>query len=132
MSRAKVTAQMVGPVVLAVLLTVSGCGSESDPAADEPTPPTTGATPDQSQPSNQPNPCLGDPVGKQTPPNSAPQTDGYLGLTQPEAKQYATEQDQTIRIAGRDGECFALTMDYRDNRVNLYLEDGVVVAATIG
>jgi hypothetical protein len=67
-----------------------------------------------------------------TPPNSSPGTEGYLGLTQREAKKYATEQDQTIRIAGRDGECYALTMDYRDNRVNLYLEDDLVVAATIG
>ena len=67
-----------------------------------------------------------------TPPNSSPGTEGYLGLTLRAAKRFATEQDQTIRVAGRDGECYALTMDYRENRVNLYLEDDLVVAATIG
>jgi hypothetical protein len=118
--------------VMTVLLTLSGCGTNTEPAAGDPTPSTSAATPAQSEPSNQPNPCIGDPVGKQTPPNSGPETDGYLGLSTPEAKQYAAEQNQTIRIAGRDGECFALTMDYRDNRVNIYLENGVVVAAAIG
>ena len=67
-----------------------------------------------------------------TPPNSSPGTEEYLGLSLREAKIFAAEQDQTVRVAGRDGECYALTMDYRDNRVNVYLEDDLVVAATIG
>jgi hypothetical protein len=71
-------------------------------------------------------------MGTPTPPNSGPDTEGYIGLTQAEAKQYAAENDQTIRVAGRDGKCFPLTMDYRTDRVNLYLEDGVVIAAMIG
>ena len=44
----------------------------------------------------------------------------------------AQTEGQTVRIAGRDGECFALTMDYQDTRVDIYLQDGEVVAATIG
>ncbi len=132
MNQGGVRARLVGAAAFAVLLIVSGCGSDTEPAAGEPTPSASEATPAQSKPSNQPNPCIGDPVGKQAPPNSGPETDGYLGLSEPEAEKYASEQGQTIRIAGRDGECFALTMDYRDNRVNLYLEDDVVVAAMIG
>ena len=132
MSQGGVMARLVGTAAFAVLLLVSGCGSDTQPAADEPTPSSSESRPDQSQQSNQPNPCLGDPVGTEKPPNSGPETDGYLGLSEPEAKKYASEQGQTIRIAGRDGECFALTMDYRQDRVNLYLQDDEVVAATIG
>ncbi len=132
MNQGGVRARLVGAAAIAVLLIVSGCGSGTEPAADEPTPSASKATPAQSKPSNQPNPCIGDPVGTEKPPNSGPETDGYLGLSEQEAKKYAAEQSQTIRIAGRDGECFALTMDYRDNRVNLYLEDDEVVAAMIG
>lgn len=118
----------VVPAVLAVLV-LGGCGSgtEADPGAGSSSNPTV-TTP---SPSNQPNPCLGE-GGMATPPDSSPGTEGYLGLTQPEAKRYAAKRDQTIRVAGRDGECFALTMDYRDDRVNLYLKDGIVVAAAIG
>ncbi|MEO8106550.1 MAG: hypothetical protein ABI720_04455 [Actinomycetes bacterium] len=66
------------------------------------------------------------------PPDSSPKTEGYLGLTADEAKAYAREHGQQVRLAGRDGECFALTMDYRPDRVNIYLEGDNVVAATIG
>jgi hypothetical protein len=126
--------RLVSTAAFSVLLIASGCGSDIEPTADEPTPSASPseATPAQSKPSNQPNPCIGDPVGTEKPPNSGPETDGYLGLSEQEAKKYAAEQSQTIRIAGRDGECFALTMDYRDDRVNVYLEDDEVVAATIG
>jgi hypothetical protein len=67
-----------------------------------------------------------------TPPDSSPGAAGYIGLSESDAEALAADKDQTVRIAGRDGECFALTMDYRSDRVNLYLEDGAVVAATIG
>ena len=59
-------------------------------------------------------------------------TEEYLGLSEQEAEALAQDQDHTIRVAARDGECFALTMDYREDRVNIYLEDDSVVAATQG
>lgn len=116
---------------LAVMVLVTGCGSADEPTAATPTPSASGP-PQTPKPSSQPANCLGDPVGIQTPPNSGPRIDGYLGLSEKEAKQYAAENNQTIRVAGRDGKCFALTMDYRPNRVNIYLETDVVVTATIG
>ena len=117
---------------LAVLVVVAGCGAADEPTAVTPTPGGSGPLQTQPKPSNEPNKCLGDPLGTETPPNSGPETDGFLGLTERAAKQYAAENNQTIRIAGRDGKCFPLTMDYRRDRVNLYLENDVVVAATIG
>ena len=38
----------------------------------------------------------------------------------------------TYRIAQEDGQDFALTKDYRVDRVNLYLENGQVIKATVG
>jgi hypothetical protein len=122
---------LVGGVLatLLSLMVLTACGATPEPTA---TPGGSGPIQTQPKPSGQPAACLGDQGSIQTPPNSGPDTDGYIGLTQPEAKRYAAENDQTIRVAGRDGKCFPLTMDYRDNRVNLYLEDDVVIAATIG
>lgn len=111
-----------------VMLGMSACAESSETADDTPAASQTtpaGPTPDAT------SPCLGT-SDTATPPNSGPETEGYLGLTEQEAKAYAKEQGQTIRVAGRDDECYALTMDYRDNRVNIYLVDDVVVAATIG
>ena len=38
----------------------------------------------------------------------------------------------TYRIAQEDGQDFALTKDYRVDRINLYLENGQVIKATVG
>jgi len=38
----------------------------------------------------------------------------------------------TYRIAQEDGQDFALTKDFRVDRVNLYLENGQVIKATVG
>ncbi len=116
---------------LAILVLATGCGAAAEPTAATPTPSASGPI-ETPKPSSQPANCLSDPVGTQTPPNSGPKTDGYLGLSEKEAKQYAAENNQTIRVAGRDGKCFPLTMDYRPDRVNIYLENDVVLRATIG
>jgi hypothetical protein len=55
----------------------------------------------------------------------------YVGLTEPEAVSLADEQGLSVREVGRDGECFAITMDLRDDRVNLEFADDVVIAAAI-
>jgi hypothetical protein len=55
----------------------------------------------------------------------------YVGLTEAEATERAEGQGYSVRVVGEDGECFAITMDLRDDRVNLELADGVVVAAAI-
>jgi hypothetical protein len=55
-----------------------------------------------------------------------------LGLPESEATKVAMENGWIVRIAARDGEFFMLTEDYRDNRVNLSVKNGKVIAITIG
>jgi hypothetical protein len=65
------------------------------------------------------------PEGTETP---APE---YIGLTEEEAVELAEEQGLTVREVGRDGECHIITMDLRDDRINLEYVDGIVVGAAI-
>ena len=119
------------------LMLLTACGATDDQPTTAGSPPAPSPTSDVSDDSdnsdNSSNPCLDS--AEQTPddPGSDDEmTEQYLGLTKQAAEALATEQDHTIRVAGRDGKCFALTMDYRDDRVNIYLEDDTVVAATRG
>jgi hypothetical protein len=49
------------------------------------------------------------------------------GMTEFEAIEFAEAQGRTTRIASIDGESFALTEDFTDNRLNLYILAGIVV-----
>lgn len=49
------------------------------------------------------------------------------GMTEFEAIEFAEAQGRTTRIASIDGEGFALTEDFTDNRLNLYILAGIVV-----
>lgn len=53
-----------------------------------------------------------------------------VGMTEQAAVDYLESAGITVRIAYEDGEYFALTEDYRDNRVNLEILVGIVVGAT--
>jgi hypothetical protein len=63
------------------------------------------------------------PEGTETP---APE---YLGLDAEEAADLAEEQGLVLREVGSDGECLAITMDLRDDRINVEYVDGTVVGA---
>ena len=52
-----------------------------------------------------------------------------VGMTQEAAVDFLESEGRTVRIASEDGEYFALTEDYRDDRVNLDLLVGLVVGA---
>ena len=52
-----------------------------------------------------------------------------VGMTKQAAVDYLEAEGRTVRIASEDGEYFALTEDYRDDRVNLELLVGLVVGA---
>jgi hypothetical protein len=55
-------------------------------------------------------------------------TDQYLGKTLEEVNQMCS----TVRVMTEDGEHFVLTMDYRPERLNVELENGIVVDARWG
>jgi hypothetical protein len=61
--------------------------------------------------------------------NSAQQ---LLGLPEQEATKVAMANGWQVRIAARDGEFFMLTQDYAENRVNLSVKRGKVIAITVG
>jgi anti-sigma regulatory factor (Ser/Thr protein kinase) len=50
-------------------------------------------------------------------------------MTEEAGVEYAESRDITVRVAARDGEFFALTEDYRFDRVNIELQLGVIVVA---
>lgn len=51
------------------------------------------------------------------------------GMSLSAAESFAAEAGVTTRIAYRDGEYFALTEDFRGDRINLYLHAGVIIRA---
>jgi len=53
-----------------------------------------------------------------------------VGMTKQAAIDYLEKASLTVRIASEDGESFALTEDYRDDRVNLDVLVGIVVGAS--
>lgn len=71
------------------------------------------------------NHCLG--IGG---PSGGPVTKDYVGLTlvQAQARATATNND-ILRIAGQDGTCVGVVRDHVINRVNVYLEHGLITAA---
>jgi hypothetical protein len=95
--------------VLSLPLVAVSCGDDDDAASD-----TTAA------PAAEPA-CIG----------QGEAVDGYVGLTEAEAEEKATADGLQLRVVGTDGECAAITMDLREDRVNVELADGVVIAAAI-
>jgi hypothetical protein len=53
-----------------------------------------------------------------------------VGMSKQAAIEYLEKASLTVRIASEDGESFALTEDYRDDRVNLDVLVGIVVGAS--
>lgn len=59
-------------------------------------------------------------------------TAGYIGLTEEAAIALARQENRPCRVVERDGQPFPVTRDYRPQRVNLRVRDGVVYAASRG
>ena len=74
----------------------------------------------------------GGPVGELPAEIPLDRANELLGLTEDEAVAYAESQGWGVRIAARDGEQFALTMDYSPTRVNLTIEGGFVTYVFVG
>jgi hypothetical protein len=55
-----------------------------------------------------------------------------VGLSESEAVDTAKANGWESRVVSRDGEALAVTMDYRMDRVNLTIVDGVVTKSAVG
>lgn len=119
--------RLLGVAVVLAVGSLSACGASTGDPPDADAPSVT-ALPSTSP---SPSPCWG--KGSDTAlPSTSPKAQIYLGLSEQEALDLAKDRQQEIRVAGRDGECFALTTDYQPDRVNLYVQSDQVVAATLG
>jgi hypothetical protein len=60
------------------------------------------------------------------------QADMLIGMTEADGEACALELGWMWRVGERDGELFGLTMDYRQNRVTVYIQDGLIYQVNIG
>jgi len=57
---------------------------------------------------------------------------GLVGMTSEQAEACAIDAGYTWRVFEQDGEQFALTMDYRVDRINVKIEQGIITEAYSG
>ncbi len=55
-----------------------------------------------------------------------------VGMTEAAALREVQARGWRVRVAGRDGEMYAMTMDYSAGRLNFTITDGVITACTVG
>lgn len=55
-----------------------------------------------------------------------------LGKSEKEAREKAHEAGYTTRIVSENGKFFPVTRDYRTDRINLYIQSGMVYQADVG
>lgn len=107
-------------------LVVSGCAANDQGATQEP---STGVsatampTPQNSDFQFEPSPTV------------MTLSEEVIGMTEEEAIQAieaVSGTEVTYRVARRDDENYALTMDYRIDRINLEIDNGIVTKTSIG
>jgi hypothetical protein len=79
-----------------------------------------------------PVPLPGDTGGGSIEPGPTFATSTIIGLSELEATKVIESAGFTARVIARDGESLSGTKDYRLDRVNISIENGVVVSADIG
>jgi hypothetical protein len=108
--------------------------AEEVPLATEPVPDTAPAGSDV--PATEPPATTPDTTPDPTEPGVVLPTDAdaasIVGLDESEAQQLVEERGWVFRVVQRDGVDLAVTMDYREDRLNAQVADGVVIAATVG
>lgn len=60
------------------------------------------------------------------------QADMLIGMTEADGEACALELGWLWRVGERDGELFALTRDYRQNRVTVFIQEGLIYKVEIG
>lgn len=56
----------------------------------------------------------------------------WLGLGEDAVKAQAKAAGRAVRVVARDGQDFPVTLDFNEQRLNLHMQKGVVVAITTG
>ena len=65
-------------------------------------------------------------------PTSTVPTEAVIGLTVDQATTWAMNHNYTVRVVEIDGQPQPATMDYRTDRINLVVKNGVVTSAKMG
>lgn len=56
----------------------------------------------------------------------------FIGLSSENAKNLAEKQGFISRVVCEDGQCFFVTADYREDRVNFHVENGKIIKVEKG
>lgn len=102
----------------------------------------TGNVESKSSPSGTPNTANPSMSSSPNPDPTADKDDGLeiprdfvkrlIGMNEADAKALIWDNNYMSRIVHRDGEDFMVTTDYRYDRINLYINGGIVFDATVG
>lgn len=60
------------------------------------------------------------------------QVDLLIGMVETEAEACAIDLGWQWRVGERDGEFYALTMDYRPDRVTVQIQEGIIYLVNVG
>ena len=60
------------------------------------------------------------------------QADLLIGMVEAEAEACALDLGWQWRVGERDGEFYALTMDYRPDRVTVQIQEGIIYLLNVG
>jgi hypothetical protein len=56
----------------------------------------------------------------------------YIGMSFDAANKQIAENGYRCRLVYKDGEYFICTQEYRTDRINVYVENGIVTKTTLG
>ena len=101
---------------LVAVLVLAGCGSNADENPETKTPPA-----------NCPQADTADMTAI-----TQERADMLIGFTESDAESCATSLEWEFRVGERDGEGFALTADYSQQRVTVSVTNGLVTAVAVG
>lgn len=102
-----------------------------DVAPAEGVPPVTEPVPDTAAPVGSDVPVTDPPATTVVLPDDA-DTASLVGLEETEAQKVVEEHGWVFRVIQRDGVDLVVTMDFREDRINAKVADGVVIEASTG
>ena len=105
-------------VVASAVLVLAGCGAAAEESAENESESATAICP-------QPDPADLTAI-------TQARADKLIGFTETDAESCATSLGWAFRVGERDGESFALTADYSQQRVTVSVTNDLVTAVAVG